>query len=320
MRKSTFINIEKTVCNIFEKEYGLFARNGRTAIWLLLEALGFKQKRIIVPANICVAAICAIISSNNEPFFVDIDDNFSIGPDQLKDIDPDDAAGIIFPYMYGNTGAIEEVMAISRDKGWIVIEDAAQSLGAMIGKRYAGSFADFSMTSFGMGKIIDVNAGGVLCVNSRVVYQRAVEICRKLNQLDLDSNFTDQLEARLKDLQRECEIRHRNAIRFQSVLDHENVQALRHNEGATYWRQNILVKKDRDGLLRHLKENGIKASKYFPSIDRLFYDRGEKVFEGSDSMASTIINLWPGKETSFEDIARIDELIKRFYNHSNVLI
>ena len=316
MTKNTFINIENISCSMFEKKYGLFTRNGRTAIWLLLEALGFERKKIIVPANICFAVISAITLSNNEPYFVDIDDNFSIDPDQLKSISSSDAAGIVFPHMYGNTGNIEEVAEIARDKGWIVIEDAAQSLGAKIEDRYTGSFTDFSITSFGVGKIIDVTTGGMLCLNSKALYKKSVEIYRKLNRSDLGKDFTNQLEAKIKDLQHEHKIRQENAMVFQATLGHENIQTIQHNEGATYWRQNILVKENRDGLLKYLKENKVKASKYFPSIGKSFCIGNDRKFERSDSMAEQVINLWPGRETSRGDIARINDLIYRFYNRS----
>ena len=74
-----------------------------------------------------------------------------------------------------------------------------------------------------------------------------------------------------------------------------------------------MVKDDREGLLKYLKANKVKASKYFPSIDSLFYQRNGKTFPRSDRMTMQAINLWPSKETSREDIVRINELICRFY-------
>ena len=59
------------------------------------------------------------------------------------------------------------------------------------------------MTSFGMGKVIDVNRGGMLCLRSKVVYQKAIDIYRKLNQPDLDQDFIARLDNKLKKLQYE---------------------------------------------------------------------------------------------------------------------
>ncbi|MBP7088049.1 MAG: DegT/DnrJ/EryC1/StrS family aminotransferase [Candidatus Omnitrophica bacterium] len=348
---------------MFEKEFGLFTANGTTAIWLALTALGIKKKRIIIPANICFVVVCAIILSDNEPCFVDIDDNFSIDPKQLKDIGSKEVAGIVFPHMYGNVGSIEEVLEIAKSKKWIVIEDVAQALGAKKGKKYAGSFADFSITSFGMGKIIDVNTGGMLTFNSKKIYKSSYGIYKKLpvlnrdryaaylrfneiynllidciekkdqlyrfgmplslsykdaniNQIGLDLNFLVQLEKEIADLDEELAIRSENAESFQSILNHKNIRILKHREGSTYWRQNILVKEKRGELLKYLKENKVKASKYFPSIDRLFYPRLNKNFIRSDTMAAQIINLWPSRQTKKDDIIRINKLINNFYKNS----
>ncbi|MDD5618134.1 MAG: DegT/DnrJ/EryC1/StrS family aminotransferase [Candidatus Omnitrophica bacterium] len=365
MNKGPFCKIEQSVCGIFDKEFGLFTRNGTTAIWLALESLGCKRRKIVVPANICFVVVCAIMLSGNEPYFVDIDDNFSIDPGKIKNINSKDVSGIIFPYMYGNAGNIKEVIKIAKSKNWFVIEDVAQALGAKIGDKFAGSFADFSIVSFGMGKIIDVNMGGVLCLKSRKLYEKAKRIYNKLpvlnddflsayerfnklynvfidfiergdeqykfgkpltetyknaniNKLGFDRDFIKMLEVKINNLDEELKIRQGNACAFQSILKHHHIKTIKHNKGSTYWRQNILVDKERDGLLKFLKSNGVKASKYFPAIDKLFYRRNDENFKRCDLMASRVINLWPGRETTFSDIARINELINKFYKQHSI--
>lgn len=360
MKKSPFINIEKALCRMFEKEEGIFMRNGTTALWVLLKALGLKKKKVVVPVNICFVVPLAILLSGNEPYFVDIGEDFTIDTDELKKINSGTVKAVIFPYMYGNTGNIYEVMKICKKKGWILIEDTAQSLGAKISGRYAGSFTDFSMTSFGMGKIIDVNIGGVLCLNSAKLQKEAIKIYNSLNVLnekDLVSrqhfsqfyflmadciengeglhrfgapladtykdcflsrigsglSFLPILENKIRLLGEELNIRNENAGYFQELIKHKNAVPVSHAKGATYWRQNILAKNNRGGLLKYLRENKVKASKYFPSIDRFFYPRNGREFPVSDLMSEQIINLWPGRETARKDIVRINELINQFY-------
>ncbi len=354
------IIIEKQIGKMFKKEYSIFMRNGTTALWVLLKALDIKRGKIIVPVNICYVVPLAIFLSGNEPYFVDIDDSYTIDPQELEGIDSDQIKAVIMPYMYGNTGHIEEIKKICKDKNWILIEDVAQSLGAKIGTHYVGSFSEYSMTSFGMGKIIDVNFGGVLCFNSKPLYKETIKIYESLPPLskkmlsfsmhfsqfyflmvdfiekgdDLsrfgipladtykdcflsnignDTSFFPILDNKLNFLQDELVIRNANAELFQKIIKHENVVPLKHNEGATYWRQNILAKKDREGLLKYLKENKIKASKYFPSIDRFFYVRKDGMFKRSDQMFRQLINLWPGKETTEGDIIKINGLIHDYY-------
>jgi len=354
-------NVEEKIALLFDKKHALFTKSGTVAIWLALEALGLKGKKIIVPANVCFVVVSAIMMSGNEPYFVDIGKDFTINADDLNKISDGKVAAVIFPHMYGNTGDILGVAAIAKKKNWIVIEDVAPALGAKIGNKYAGSFSDISITSFGIGKVIDLNIGGMLCVNSKSLYDDAKNIYDSLPLYDekmraliyetypplywraiegLEQNrdnsefgnmvakqfkdalisrslpgdaFLMELEKAFDNLKTETEIRTERAKYFQSTIKNINIEVVPHNEGATYWRQNILVKNKRDMLLDYLKNNGIKAQKHFPSIDRLVFKRKDEEYKKSDLIASRIINLWPGRETSFEDIKKINELINSFY-------
>ncbi len=364
MAQADLKSIEDKVAEIFEKEHAIFTKSGTVAIWLALGALGIKGKKIIVPANVCFVVVAAIILSGNEPYFVDIDESFTLGAETVKGIDEKNIAAIIFPYMYGNTGDIVKVMDVAAKKGWIVIEDVAQALGARIGDKYAGSFCDISITSFGTGKIIDIDMGGILLTNSKQLHEKAKELYHELplsdeecqtkskrygelywqligrmekgadiegagiklvgdfraamlSRLVPDEMAVLKLEKALCFLNDETELRRRNAGYFQEVLSGSPVTALKHNDGATYWRQNILVKKNRDDLLEYLKNKGVKASKYFPSIDRLVFKRDDNKYERSDIMGSMIINLWTGKETKEKDVIMIGNLINEFCNKSN---
>ena len=113
--KNPFFKIEKSISSLFKKEFALFTRNGTTAIWLLLKALGLKKKKIVVPVNVCVAVPLAIILSGNEPYFVDINEDFTIDPKELRNVKSSDVKGVIFPYMYGNTAKIDDIVEICNE-------------------------------------------------------------------------------------------------------------------------------------------------------------------------------------------------------------
>ena len=358
-----FSNIEKNISNKFSKQNSLLTRNGTTAIWLLLMALGLKQKKIVVPSNICFVVNSAIILSNNFVHFIDIDDNYSLDPNKLKKLEDEDIGAIIYPHMYGNIGKIEEIVSLAKKNNWIIIEDVCQALGSTKDGKSAGSFSDYAVSSFGIGKIIDVGIGGALSTNSDKIYYEAIKINNRLQfydkKLDIASrdfsmkynslvnNFDDKeflhrtgeplirafkdvfinklnlnkypikkLEDEFKNLNSTVEIRNNNATLFQNILDVNYITPLVHNEGSTYWRQNILVSKERDQLLDFLKNNGIKASKYFPSIDKYFYYSEDHKFKNSTKMEKQIINLWTGKETKIQDITHIQKVIRNYYKSS----
>ena len=99
-----------------DMNYSVFTKSATVAIWLALKAFDVTDKKIIVPANVCFVVVCAIIFSGNRPFAVDIDNEGGIDIDWISNLQDSDIVGIIYPYMYGNTGNILEVKNITEIK------------------------------------------------------------------------------------------------------------------------------------------------------------------------------------------------------------
>ena len=158
--------------NLTEKKYVLFTSNCSTAIYLLLKSLNLKNKKIIVPVNLCYDVILSIISSRNIPIIIDTNDNLGFSLKDLKDkLEYEkDIKVIIFPYLYGNSDNFKSVLKLAKKNQIIQIEDIAGSLGGKIKQKYFGSFGDFTVGSFGKGKIIDMSGGGFIATNNRDVF------------------------------------------------------------------------------------------------------------------------------------------------------
>ena len=188
--ESDISNINKELSSMFDKEYVRFTQNGTTGIWALLKALDFKEKKIILPVNICFVVPCAVVLSGNTPVFVDIDSSFSASPDLLEKINDPDIAAMIYPYNNGNIGQLDRIIDISNEKNWVLIEDTCQSLGAKYDGKYVGSFSDYSFTSFGQGKILDANGGGAVAVNDSALFS---EINKIIDGISPSSTISDLL-------------------------------------------------------------------------------------------------------------------------------
>ena len=63
-------------------------------------------------------------------------------------------------------------MNILRIKKFFLIEDIAGAFGGKIKKRYFGSFGDYTVGSFGQGKIIDMSGGGFISSNDEKIAQK----------------------------------------------------------------------------------------------------------------------------------------------------
>ena len=134
------------------------------AIRLVLSALQKQGGYVLVPANICYAAVLPILYAGYKPLFCDVDS--FVGNVTLDTVTaawcPETVAAII-PHMYGNP--ISEMTAIYEylhQNGAVVIEDCA-SLMTRSGSEYIpGSIGDYVVYSTGYSKTIDIGFGGLL--------------------------------------------------------------------------------------------------------------------------------------------------------------
>jgi len=176
---------------ILNKKYCLLTKSGSTALYLILKILDIKNKYIAVPANVCFEVVIIVILSGNKPLSIDIDKNFNLSFKKLKRIKSKKLAAIIYPYMYGNYGDIFKIKKFANNNKIYFIEDIAPSLGLKFRNFYAGSMSNFSFSSFGTGKIIDMGIGGSINLNSEEFYQRTKYEYSKLKLFSKKLKETD---------------------------------------------------------------------------------------------------------------------------------
>jgi dTDP-4-amino-4,6-dideoxygalactose transaminase len=157
----------KTISKILNKKKIVFVSRCTTGIFLTLKSLQIKNKRIIIPANICSEVVLSIIYSKNIPCPVDINNNLGISFSKIKReiYNSKNIGEVIIPYLYGNSDNFLKIFKFLKKKNILIIEDISGALGAKVGKKYLGSFSNICVGSFGQGKIIDMNGGGFVATN-----------------------------------------------------------------------------------------------------------------------------------------------------------
>ena len=105
------------------------------------------------------------------PVLLDVaPDALAIDPDQLQDLAADPQSGrmraVIASHLYGRAADVHRLWQICEGRGWVLIEDACQAAGMIIGERMAGSFGHLATLSFGGSKPISAGAGGAVLANS----------------------------------------------------------------------------------------------------------------------------------------------------------
>lgn len=185
------------------KKNKLCVSRASTAIFLILKENDIYGKNVLVPANICYAAVYPIIYSGNYPIFCDISDGY--GNISLNTVlEYEDIAAAIIPHMYGNP--VTDILSISRyfkAHNILFIEDCASSLGGTVSDRMCGDFGDYSIFSTGYSKTIDVGAGGIICSDRDL---GGIDLAqKKLHLKDVSDDTTEAFFSKLYRLIRNSE-------------------------------------------------------------------------------------------------------------------
>ena len=114
------------------------------------------------------ATVNPIAYEGGEPVFIDSEyETWNMDPQALENafrLYPD-VRLVVLVHLYGTPAKIEEIGSVCRAHGALLIEDAAESLGAAAGGRQTGSFGDYGIISFNGNKIITGSSGGMLLCN-----------------------------------------------------------------------------------------------------------------------------------------------------------
>ncbi len=169
---------EESFASLVGRKYAVGVNSGTDALHLSLRAIGFQEgDEIITVSHTCVATVAAIIHAGAKPLLVDVGEDFNMDMDQVEAAITPRTRAIIPVHLNGRSCDMDRLMAISQRHGLIVIEDAAQGLGARFGGRPVGSFGligCFSLYPFKM-----LGAYG----DAGIVATDEPEIARKISQL-----------------------------------------------------------------------------------------------------------------------------------------
>ncbi len=167
----------------FEKEFAAFCGtqhaaavgSGTDALWLSLLAIGIGPgDEVITVSNTFIATAEAISFCGAKPVFVDVDaKTYTMDPSRLHAAITPRTKAIIPVHLFGQTADMDPILAIARERGLSVIEDACQAHGAEYKGRKAGSMGRTGCFSFYPGKNLGAyGEGGAIVTNDPELDQR----------------------------------------------------------------------------------------------------------------------------------------------------
>lgn len=168
--------IEKEIAEKIGCKYTVALASGTSALHLAMKIVGIKQGDYVFCSDMTFAAtVNPVVYEGGIPVFIDTEyDTWNMDPIALEkafELYPNTKV-VVIAHLYGVPGKIDELKAVCDKHGALIVEDAAESLGATYKGVETGKFGDVGCISFNGNKIITGSSGGMLLTDSKEVAEK----------------------------------------------------------------------------------------------------------------------------------------------------
>jgi perosamine synthetase len=304
-------------------QHAVATSNGTTALHLALLAHGIGPgDEVIVPSLTFIATANAVRYVGATPVFADSDaDHWCIDPAAVERLITPRTKAIVPVHLYGHPADMDAIAAIARERGIIVIEDAAEALGATYRGRPSGSLGDSAVFSFYGNKLITTGEGGMLVTGdaalaerARLLRDHAMDPARRYWHDEIGYNFrltniqaaigVAQIERMDEFLARKRAIAARYREGFADVAGIE-LQREMAWAGSSWWMSTVELAPafgiDRDALARALAARGVDTRPVFLPVHILPPYRQGRVLHNAQRLARRAITLPSAASLTPED-------------------
>lgn len=161
-----------------EEYHGLCLVSGTSALHLAIKLAGVKRGDIVFCSDMTFAATAnPIVYEGGVPVFIDSErETWNMDPVALEKAFEKypDTKVVMLAHLYGTPAKMDEILEICRKHNAILIEDAAEALGATYKGRMCGTFGEYNAISFNGNKIITTSGGGMLLTPSKKARDKAL--------------------------------------------------------------------------------------------------------------------------------------------------
>ena len=282
--------LEEEVAAYCGTRYAVGVSSGTDALLLSLMAAGIGEgDRVITTPYTFFATAGAIARVGAVPVFVDIEpDTYNICPQKLEaavrrmDEKTRQSVKAVMPvHLYGQCAEMDPINVLASENNWVVIEDAAQAIGAEYKGQRAGSLGDFGCFSFFPSKNLGgFGDGGIVTTNSDSYYEM-LKILRvhgaspKYYHRYIGGNFRlDAIQAaivsiKLARLDQWTQKRQQNAARYRQLFAEAGIDEiigcpLEKQDRHIYNQFVITAESKRDALRDFLQAAGVGCEIYYP--------------------------------------------------------
>jgi dTDP-4-amino-4,6-dideoxygalactose transaminase len=321
----------------FEEEFAAFigvphaigVGNGTDALELALRACGIGSgHEVITVSHTAVATVAAIELAGASPVFVDIEtDSYSMDARQIEAAVSARTKAIVPVHLYGRPANLPAIVKIAGKHGLRVIEDCAQSHGALLNGVKTGAWGDVAAFSFYPTKNLGALGDGGMVVTRDSVLADEIRELREYGWKHRYVSHRPGMNSRLDEIQAailRVKLRHLNQDNERRgqlarvYLDALKGSCLRlpadSSNGVHAWHLFVVAHQHRDGLLGFLRERCIGTGIHYPSpvhLQPAYRDRLplRLPLPNTEKAAAQVLSLPLYPELSIESVKRVAQTI-----------
>ena len=327
------LELENKIAKYSDAKYAIGVASGSDALLLSLTAIGIERGDEVITSPYTFFATAGSISRlGAKPVFVDIDPKtFNINPELIQKKITKRTKAIIPVHLFGQSADMSLIQKIARKKKLVIIEDAAQSLGANYKGKKTGSIGDLGCLSFFPSKNLGAFGDGGMVVTNNAKLAEKIRILRVHGSAEryyhsvigMNSRL-DELQAavlcvKFKYLERWNTKRQENAEIYDRLLKSAPIERPSTAKSCAHiYNQYVIRAPKRDELRAFLSARKIGTEIYYPvplhlqeCYKSLRHRKGD--FPESEKAARETLALPIYPELTFAQQKEVAEAIRAFY-------
>jgi dTDP-4-amino-4,6-dideoxygalactose transaminase len=307
--------------------------SGTDAIAIALASAGAgPDDEVLLPANACVPVIAGVRLAGARPRLADVDrTTLTLSRADAERELSSRVRFVLAVHLYGGLADVEGLRALARERGLVLVEDCAQSLGATAGGTRSGAFGTAAAFSFYPTKNLGAYGdAGAIATADEAIATRARRVRqygwsrRDYSEVEGRNSRMDELQAavlraKLPSLEADNERRRRIARGYDDAFRELPLTLLRARPGTTPAPHLYAVRTDRrDDLRAHLASRGVETAIHYPvplhlqpAYAFLGCRRGD--FPVSEEASETVLSLPLYPTLSDDQVGAVVSAVSEFF-------
>lgn len=304
--------------------------NGTDALRIAITAADIKRgDEIITTPFTFIATAETIVQSGGIPVFADIDPRtLNIDAESIEANITDRTKAILPVHLYGNPANMDDIMKIAENNNLTVIEDCAQSIGAIYKGKKTGSIGHCGTFSFFPTKNLGCPGDGGAVSTSDDNIEHMVRVLRKHGAVKkythhfegfnsrLDAVHAAVLSVKLKLIDDKNKRRRAIADRYRKQIN-APVQYQQVTENAYHiYHQFTVITEQRDELRSYLTKQGIGTAIHYPiplHKQRVFSSYAEEKYPVAEKASKQVLSLPVYPELTDDEVDYVSDRINDFF-------